>query len=74
MRGETLNSGEPITTAQLVAEAPSSPLAGLALRYRLALAGIAAGGDRLKLQQIAIDALRGETAVAAYERQAANGR
>ena len=36
----------------------TSDLARFALRQHIALAGIAAGGDRLKLQEIAKDAIR----------------
>lgn len=58
---EALKHAVPITYTleQLEDMAKDTPLALYALRLRIALKGIAHGGDRLKLQQIAIDALGG---------------
>lgn len=55
----TIKTAPPhFTLDELVLLAPHSPVAAFALRLHLALAVIAQGGDRLKLQAIAQDNLR----------------
>lgn len=62
MSAQPVHAAPAFTLDELFALAPLQPLAGYALHLRRALEVIACGGDRLKLQQIARKALKGQEA------------